>query len=914
MAFKVRRRRRKGGSRFPEAAGILWAVSDSDSLRRLSAALEGRYLIERKLGEGGMATVYLAQDLRHERKVALKVLKPELAAVVGAERFLAEIKTMAQLQHPHILPLFDSGEAEGALFYVMPHVEGESLRERLDREHQLPVDEAVGIARNVAEALDYAHARGVIHRDIKPANILLQASKPVVADFGIALAVSAGGGGRLTETGVSLGTPQYMSPEQAVGDSSVGPAADIYALGCVLYEMLVGEPPYTGSTPQAILGKVISGRPTSATEQRSSVPAHVDAVIRKALERVPADRFTGAQALATALSQSGFRHGPGIEAPGAESRSSTWKLAALGFATLATLLAAVAGWAVFRPEPQKPVVRSAVTLPQDLRLETTPGVVFAVSPDGSRIVFAGTSAGETRLWQRPLDALAARPIPGTDDARTPAYSPDGSSVAFISAGRLMVVSLAGSPPVTLIERGLAGGASGLAWSDDGWLYFRRAGESGLRRLPADGGGTQEIVTGDSGQDLDPDAIPGGRGLLFTRYARGGESEIFLLDLKGGGARPLFEGRTARYAAGHIVYTSADGTLLAVPFDARRLEVTGPAKALFGGVETAPIAGSQFALSRTGTLLYRQGTANSGLALAEVDLEGHRRVLPLAPRDYTHRGPTWSPDGESVVFSSDDQVHTYDTRLNATPRQITFEGLNIDAVYSPDGQRIAFSSMREGTQGLDVFVKDLSDDSPPRSVLAMDGDQFVTQWPADTLLLFVSAGERGVTDLWMLDLSDPEQPEARSYLSSEAELSDFAVSPDGRLAAYQSNQSGTEEIYVRGFPDPGEPTIVSHGGGGIPFWSPDGRTLYYGTRIGRWTIAARLVRAAVPKVLSIDSLFGDPGFALAPMPGSTLSPDGNRFIAVVYPDAVHAGADASEPGRLILVQNFFQELERLASGN
>jgi serine/threonine-protein kinase len=265
-----------------------------DSVTRLNAALSGRYRIERVLGEGGMATVYLADDLRHDRKVALKVLKPELAAVVGADRFLAEIKTTANLHHPHILPLHDSGEADGFLYFVTPYVEGESLRERLDREHQLPVPEAVRIACEIADALHYAHGHGVIHRDIKPANVLLQAGRPVIADFGIALALREGGGDRLTETGLSLGTPSYMSPEQATGDQAVGPATDTYAMGCVLYEMLVGEPPYTGSTAQAILGKIITSAPASVADQRKSVPTNVDAAIARALEKLPADRFRSA--------------------------------------------------------------------------------------------------------------------------------------------------------------------------------------------------------------------------------------------------------------------------------------------------------------------------------------------------------------------------------------------------------------------------------------------------------------------------------------------------------------------------------------------------------------------------------------------------------------------------------------------
>ncbi|NIP78699.1 MAG: serine/threonine protein kinase, partial [Desulfuromonadales bacterium] len=224
-----------------------------------------------------MATVYLAEDLKHDRQVAVKVLRPELAAVVGAERFLAEIRTTANLEDPHILPLYDSGEADGFLFYVMPYVEGESLRDRLDREHQLPVDEAVEIARKVGRALAFAHEQGVVHRDVKPANILLRRGEPLVADFGIALALSEAGGGRITETGLSLGTPHYMSPEQASGERTLDPRSDVYALGCVLYEMLAGEPPYAGPTAQAVLAKILTDQPRRIMELRRSVPEHVDA-------------------------------------------------------------------------------------------------------------------------------------------------------------------------------------------------------------------------------------------------------------------------------------------------------------------------------------------------------------------------------------------------------------------------------------------------------------------------------------------------------------------------------------------------------------------------------------------------------------------------------------------------------------
>src|SRR5687767_3847130 len=255
----------------------------------LGAALQGRYTVDREIGRGGMATVYLARDVRHNRAVALKVLNPELGAVLGVERFLAEIEVTANLQHPNLLPLFDSGEASGMLFYVMPFIEGESLRARLDREKQLPVDEAIRITTAIANALDYAHRHKVIHRDLKPENILMLEGQPLVADFGIALAVSKAGGERITQTGLSLGTPQYMSPEQATGDRVVDGRADIYSLGAMLFEMLVGDPPHHASTSQAIIAKVLTERPTSVRLSRPSVPVHIEAAVARSLEKLAAD-------------------------------------------------------------------------------------------------------------------------------------------------------------------------------------------------------------------------------------------------------------------------------------------------------------------------------------------------------------------------------------------------------------------------------------------------------------------------------------------------------------------------------------------------------------------------------------------------------------------------------------------------
>src|SRR5438309_1424105 len=306
----------------------------ADLLARLQAALADRYTIERELGRGGMATVYLAQDRKHHRQVAIKVLKPELAAALGPERFLREIDTAARLNHPHILPLHDSGEAEGFLFYVMPYVEGESLRDRLSREKQLPLEDALQIAREVADALSYAHRHDVVHRDIKPENILFETGHAVVTDFGIARAITAAGGEKLTGTGIAVGTPAYMSPEQAAASARVDERSDIYSLGCVLHEMLAGEPPFTGPSAESIVRQHLAAAPPQVSAMRAAVPPAIEQALVRALDKTPADRFATAAELVEALA-----------APAQRVRDTgrrTSRLAA-GAGLAATLLAAAAG-------------------------------------------------------------------------------------------------------------------------------------------------------------------------------------------------------------------------------------------------------------------------------------------------------------------------------------------------------------------------------------------------------------------------------------------------------------------------------------------------------------------------------------------------------------------------------------------
>jgi eukaryotic-like serine/threonine-protein kinase len=444
-----------------------------DTSGRLAAALADRYRVEREIGAGGMATVYLAHDLKHDRQVAIKVLHPDLGAALGGERFLTEIRTTARLQHPHILPLLDSGAAGGLLYYVMPYVTGETLRTRLERERQLPIADAVLIAREVADALSAAHAVGVLHRDVKPENILLQGGHALVADFGIALAVQSAGGQRMTQTGLSLGTPQYMSPEQAMGERTIDARSDIYALGAVTYEMLVGEAPFTGPSVQAIVARLLAEEPRALGAQRKSVPEHVEAAVLQALEKLPADRFASAAEFAAALTNAGgtrpiTRTTATAGTMGLSRRASGLLIA--GLAAVAVVAMAFTLGSRTQEGPPR-VVRFELTARDGQQLVSPGGTRFAWSPDGEEYVYTGTGAGTTLLWSRRLDALAALPIRGSENATSPTYSPDGRQIAFVTLApfTISVVPRSGGQPRVVVKDAVAGG--GVAWSEDSFLYF-----------------------------------------------------------------------------------------------------------------------------------------------------------------------------------------------------------------------------------------------------------------------------------------------------------------------------------------------------------------------------------------------------------------------------------------------------------
>ena len=880
----------------------------SDPVTRLNAALEGRYAIERELGEGGMATVYLADDLKHNRKVALKVLKPDLAAVVGAERFLAEIETTANLTHPHILPLFDSGEADGFLFYVMPYLEGETLRDRIAREKQLPVDEAVRIATAVANALDHAHRNKVIHRDIKPANILLQDGEPVVADFGIALALGVAGGTRLTETGLSVGTPFYMSPEQATGDQAVGASTDTYALGSVLYEMLVGEPPYPGATAQAVLGKIIAGKAVSATEQRPSIPANVDAAVRKALEKLPADRFTSAQDFAKALGDEHFRYGEDVAAV-VGAGVGPWKRLTMAMTTVAAVFAVAFGWSALRPEPPNQVERF-----QPLA-NFQPEQPANLLPDGSGMVFRRVDQGVSAVWLRRWDELSPVLIPGTEGVVSqhgPEPSPDGQQVAFIVAGQLRVVPLLGGVVRTLSDDAVCC----QRWGPDGFIYYRSAAVGNIDRVPAEGGEV-ETVTQRDGDFEDPhgdfQVLPDRDVGVFMTFGPNPPPRIVAQRLSTGERKVLVPGMKPYVTAtGHLLFASRDGQIMAATFDAEAMELTSPPTPVVEGVAINASPYPRYVVSESGELLYQTGTGGAGLVTPVwVERDGAAREIDpgwSVAANAPSLSRALSPDGTRLALSipdSDGGIDVWVKQLDTGPlSRITFEGTsNFRATWSPDGQSLIFMSNRAGDT--DVWRKRADGSDTAELVLARGGAliQEALYSPDGTWLVF-REGVNQNADIYAVRL--PADSAVVPLEVTEFQERAVSVSPDGRWLAFDSNRSGPNEIFVRPFPEAGASLQqVSADGGTEPVWAHSGRELFYVNG------ANELVAVQVSTDPSFTAgeqevLFSVAGYARNPAYALyDVTPDDQRFMMLRIGEAAATDAD------LVLVQNFFEELKRLA---
>ncbi len=871
-------------------------------IAQLATALEGRYAIEREIGRGGMATVYLARDVRHNRKVALKVLNPELGAVLGVERFLAEIEVTANLQHPNLLPLFDSGEANGLLFYVMPFIEGESLRARLDREKQLPVDEAIRITTAIAGALDYAHRHKVIHRDLKPENILMQEGQPLIADFGIALAVSKAGGERITQTGLSLGTPQYMSPEQATGDRVVDGRTDIYSLGAMLYEMLVGDPPHHASTSQAIIAKVLTERPTSARTSRPTVPPHVDAAIARALEKLAADRLASAKEFAQALDARVAAAPPYAPFPEARTASRPRAMSLLPWGVAAAMVG-VTTWLMLKPDrvADLPIIRANFDPPPGERINDKPsGPTLALSPQGDVMAFTTQGGDALRVYIRRFDEIAARRI-GDVAGRNLTFSPDGKWLAFTEGNVVKKVAVGGGQITTVGAVG-ASIAYGLSWSDRDSIYV--GSFSGMWSVPAAGGSPVELPGDTTGVAIGrrwPVVLPGGKAILYVTGTNSSAPQRLGVLRVGSGKFTEFKTLVAMPLGmidDYLVYVEPAGGLMAIRFDVERLEPQGDPIQVGDGVLSDPTAGPKASLSASGTLAYLHGRAE----FVPMVISGASAQLPLIREPGSYSTPRFSPDGNRLAVTvstlSGTDIWIYDIGRNTFTR-LTTDGVNNRPEWTPDGKEVVFISQRGGKPRI---WQQPADGSGPAEVLyepELEPFEAVVSPDAKWLIIRTAPGAKNSRDILAVPMGG-QRTVTELVTSPNSEMMP-RLSPDGKWLAYQSNETERFEVYVRPFPGSGARVQVSNEGGNEPIWGKDGRSLFYRGLLGEVVKVSVTTGSEFSIGTREVALTGD--FLTDPSHASwDVAPNGNLLMLK------RAGAES----QTIVVHNWARELREKTS--
>ena len=801
---------------------------------RLQRALGDRYRIERELGGGAMGMVYLARDLKLDRPVAIKVLRPEIAQSIGTDRFLQEIRIAARLAHPHVLSLIDSGEADGLLYYVMFYVSGESLRDRLARESRLDIDEAVRVTGQVADALDHAHREGIVHRDVKPGNILFEQGHALVCDFGVARALGQAGDEKLTRTGFAVGTPAYMSPEQSAGEDEVDHRADIYALASVLYEMLVGSPPFTGGSPQSVLARKLTGTPPSMRSARPEVPVHVEQAVSKALATDPDDRFETAGAFMEALTDP-------REAARA-TRSHRWARRArrVGVpAGIAAMVLAAGGAALLLSggRGSAPLQVRATQVTAVPGLEDSP----SISPDGQWLVYAGDDGPDRDIFLRSL--AGERAINLTEDSpaddHAPSFSPDGEQIAFRSSrdgGGLFVMGVTGEAVRRVSDRGETP-----AWSPDGRSLVFAMEDVGLLPLNMEpirpGLWRLDLETGEARRLVDADAIlpswsPDGRWIAYTSRTQESRSSIWVIAADGGEPRRLTDlggndwGGTWS-ADSRLLYFSSDRggsmNLWRMPMDPDR----GTARSEPRPIPTPSPFAAHPSVSRDGSrVLYTSAITTQNIERAALDPDADTLLEPFrlttGSRQWSSPDPT--PDGSRVAFYSRDLpegdlyiVHGDGTGL----RQLTGDSA-IDRVprWSPDGTRIAYFSNRSGPLQAWVIEADGSDN---RRITRSDVVSTPGAWSPDGRRVVINTPpEAG----YVLDLTDPPEERAPQPLAYDSAWGPFVAndwSPDGtRLAGmhgFADQGVGYYELAT------GEHVALTDYGQ-WPVWMPDGRRILF----------------------------------------------------------------------------------------
>ena len=857
------------------------------TLERLTTALADRYRIERELGAGGMATVYLAHDHKHDRQVAIKVLHPDLGAALGSERFLGEIRTTARLQHPHVLPLLDSGDAgHGLLYYVMPLATGETLRDRLTREKQLPIDDAVRIAREVADALGHAHAQGIIHRDIKPENILLQGGHAMVADFGIALAVQTAAGQRMTQTGLSLGTPQYMSPEQAMGERTIDARSDVYALGAVTYEMLVGDPPFTGSTVQAIVARVLTERPTQPTAIRDTVPRHVEAAVLKALAKLPADRFPEAAQFAAALAQpdrTTYATSPTATVAGGSDPAGParrWRrLAVAGWVVGAGALAAALWMSrASRREPAAlpPVVKAEVPTATQIQLPTR-GAGVVISPNGAEVAYVAPDSTVRRWFVQSLATGLVERLPRAESFAQIWFSPDGHEFGSVRKRDVLITSRAAGGERTVLAN-LRDGIAGAVWGTDSVITVAA---SALLRVPATGGRVDTIAPAPKDpveRYLDPSLSADGTTVFGVRARQGaGTGTVIAVSLADRGikevgitgSKPVLVGRT-------LTYGTPDGVLWGVDYDIDTHRPQGAPRVLASDIAVTNIGTLRADVSpATGTVVLVEGRAVPDKDLVLFDRTGRAEVVSAVPRRYF--GPRFSPDGTRLavnVSQGDGRDIWTLTLANGMLQRFTTDTLSSLPAWDHDGRGLLFIRIAAAPGFNQVYWAPIDGSASPvliashpaghiwEAVMTPDGRRVVyrVDMPGANRDIFIAARDGGEAPI--------------PIIASRFDEKSLALSPDGQWLAYASDETGANEVYIVRLDAPGRRWPVSQRGGNEPRWARTGELFF---RRGDSVFVTRVSLGAEPSIPAPTFLFAA-RFDESPVNAIwDVSTDGKRFV-------------------------------------
>ena len=892
----------------------------------------GHYDVTALIGEGGMGQVYQATDTKLNRQVALKILPEAFAGDPDRlARFEREAKVLASLNHPNIAAIHGLEDSEGTKALVLELVEGPTLADRI-AQGPIPVDEALPIAKQIAEALEAAHEAGVIHRDLKPANIKVRDDGTVkVLDFGLAKALDTVPEGdpnqsptltaAATQMGVIMGTAAYMSPEQARG-RPVDRRTDVWAFGAVLYEMLTGARPFAGDDLSETLAHVIDREPDWAALP-ASVPPVLASFLRRCLQKDPRERMRDigdvrlAMDVAVETSDNGRPAAPDVPELRAWQRPTALAVGGV----LLLMIGAVAGWeawGVMRPgvgpanvarfsiQPPDTVPMSISTYLRDL----------AISPGGRSVVFGSPRAESSQLHLRAIDRMSPTPISG-GVGHGPFFSPEGQWVGYYDRGSTILekVSILGGPPVRLTESPRI--IRGTTWGTDDRIIFGTLRGGLLRVSGGGGGGEPEVLTTydpDQGDHTWPSIIPGHDALLFV-MSRGfmlDTGQIAVLDLTTGGITDLgLAGVSPRYVStGHLVYAAVNGSIRAVPFDAASLTVTGNPVPLVEDVMVKNSGAANFDVSENGSLVYVSAEAGAGSGrwtLVWVDRQGQEEPFLEEPADYWF--PRLSPDGRRLAVTIADTASSSWNiwvveieRRTRTP--FTFEGDNHWPLWTPDGQYITFGSSRlTGRRdalwrGMNLYWKRADRSGEAEPLFASEAGQIPTSWsPNGQVLAFHATNPTSAQDIWLV----PREGEAAPFLVGPFNERGAVFSPDGGWVAYVSDESGRTEVYVRPYPGPGSPTQFSTDGGREPMWSPGGGELLY--RIGDAMMAVAIETEPTLQLGATQQLFegrylGDPDRA-----NYDVASNGERFLMVKEPTP-----------QIIFVENWFEELKRLVPTN